>query len=328
MTGSWFDKLRTRVTTTPSQPQTANTPEPVAESALDIAPRSKLSRFPARYPRGERAKPPFIDWSRTRSPTAQAMIVDDLKLIYLPIAKNACSSTKRLVASLGGLTLEKGQDIHYTLDKNNTGLQFKDKSPEDIKSALAAPDWMRFMVFRAPMDRLVSAYVEKFVNNREHPGQWETCGDVIRTVFHVDTATPEHFSHGITFREFAEYILARDPQQLDSHWQPQVFYMGHEPLTHMYDVKALDLLEDDLQAHIGSEISIPHMNRSRDQGPAKQHVPEAVDLLPKDLRDAKNLSLTSFLPQDLHGRLLEFYAADLSVYQQIKQSSALRQGHH
>ncbi|WP_218588594.1 sulfotransferase family 2 domain-containing protein [Marivita hallyeonensis] len=249
------------------------------------------------------------------------MIVDQLKLIYLPIAKNACSSTKRLVASLGGLTPENGQDIHYMLDKNNTGLQFKDRKTEDLTRAFAARDWMRFIIFRDPMDRLVSAYVEKFVNNRTYPDQWATCRHVIETVFEKRDPTPEDYAHGVTFREFAEYILAHDPQQLDSHWQPQTFYMGHVPLTHMYDVKALDQFEQDLRDHIGADITLPRMNVSRETETDLTDLPTAVDLLPADLPDAKSLSLHSFLPEDLRARLMEFYAADVSIYRQIQRAS-------
>ena len=316
---SWVAKLRKTIEGQPKECLVETPDAPDAEITEPV--------YTPRFPRAGRAKPPFIDWSRTRSPTAQAMIVDAHKLIYLPIAKNACSSTKRLVAQLGGLTLERGQDIHTALDQNNTGLQFKDHSADHIKHVLAAHDWMRFMVFRDPIDRLVSAYVEKFVINRERPEQWETCSHVIKTVFGIDTPTAEDYEHGVTFREFAEYILAHDPQQLDSHWQPQIFYMGHVPLTHLYDVKSLELLEADLRDHIRADIVLPRVNVSRDESDTHIYRKHAVDLLPQDLDDAKSLSLSSFLPQDLHSRLLEFYAADVSTYSLIKALSQSRLRH-
>lgn len=314
-----------------SDVDTGDTPiPPIKAAAIEIVPPEDPIEMPdppaepfkARFPKISPSAPPFISQSLRWSPTAQAMIVDQLKLMYLPIAKNACSSTKRLVANLGGLTLDPGQDIHFTLDKQNTGLQFKDRTEADLRAAFASPDWMRFMIFRDPMDRLVSAYVEKFVNNRKNPEQWATCREVIKTVFGTADPTPEDFAHGITFREFSEFILSRNPKDLNSHWQPQTFYMGHVPLTHMYDVKALDQLSVDLKDHVGTDIDLPHINMSRSTDRKLTYLKTAVDLLPEDLPNAHSLSIESFLDESLHARLSEYYAADLSIYRQIRKTQA------
>lgn len=310
-------------------PKTESKNTPMSESherdAQPAAPRKTESRdtrpppqpIRSRFPRQVSETLSYIDRSRPRAPTSQAMIVDDLRLIYLPIAKNACSSTKLLVAKLGGLVLEPGQDIHQTLDTGDTGLQFKDHPEDHIRDAIAAPGWMRFMIFRDPMDRLVSAYVEKFVINRNDDRQWDTCRQILGTVLNKSDPTGEDFERGITFREFAEFILAQDPRDLDSHWQPQVFYMGHVPLTHIYDVRAMDRLVVDLQAHVGSKIELPRRNVSRKATGRKETLEVAADLLPGDLHNAERLSVESFLPRDLHRRLAEYYAADISIYHQI-----------
>lgn len=281
----------------------------------------------ARQTKNQRDGKTFFKWSRRRSPTSQSMLVPDLKLVYQPIAKNACSSTKRLVASLGGFTLQKGQGIHHALDSQNTGLQFKDRTEAEVTAALNDPGWMRFVIYRDPLDRLVSAYVEKFVQNRTHPNQRQTIGGVIKAVFDKEEPTEEDYAHGITFREFAEYILAENPNHLNSHWQPQTYYLGHITFTHMYDVKRLDLLEQDLRTHVGEDIELPRMNVSRDGETEPEYLQIAPDLLPRDLKNAKRLSLQSFLDKDLHARLSEYYAADLSIYRLIKAAGAARLSH-
>lgn len=314
------------------EPQPEPDPEPLEPTVEQPEPEPAPEPPPpprpitARFPRPSTPVPGYIDWSRPRAPTSQAMIIHDLKLIYLPIAKNACSSTKLLVAELGGLRLEPGEDIHQTLDTRNTGFQFKDHPEDVIRHAIAAPGWMRFMIFRDPMDRLVSAYVEKFVINRSFDHQWDTCRDVLKAVLGSDDPAPEDFVQGITFREFAEFILSQDPRELDSHWQPQVFYMGHVPLTHMYDVRAMDRLVIDLQSHVGSDIELPRRNVSREPERATEYLDIAADCLPGDLHNAETLSTDSFLPEDLRQRLTEYYAADVSIYRQIQQNTAAAVG--
>lgn len=150
---------------------------------------------------------PTLSHALHRAPTSQAMLVDELNLVYLPIAKNACSSLKQLVAALGGVELGPDEDIHIKLDTNRTGLQFADRSEEDIRQALTAPDWMRFAVIRDPFDRLVSAYVEKFVLHRDEPRIEETVGPAYRAVFGHEDLTPGDMARGITFREFVEFIV-------------------------------------------------------------------------------------------------------------------------
>ncbi|MFP7674148.1 sulfotransferase family 2 domain-containing protein [Marivita sp. S0852] len=255
-----------------------------------------------------------------RPPTCQAMMVDDLKIIYLPIAKNACSSLKRLVANLGGVELQDGEDIHHKLDANDTGLQFEDRTDNDIRRALSDPSWMRFVVMRDPLDRLVSVYVEKFVQNRTIAGQAPTTGPVLEAVLGKEDLTPEDFDTGITFREFAEYILSERPERLNGHWRPQAEYLGHIPFTHMYDVKNLEQLANDLRGHIGQDIDLPRMNVSREAAKKPIYDTHAPDKRPTDLSNAKHLSMESFLPPDLRSRLEEYFATDVTLHNVLSKS--------
>lgn len=253
-----------------------------------------------------------------RSPTSQAMMVDDLKLVYLPLAKNACSSLKRTVATLGGVELQPGEDIHIKLDTNTTGLQFADRSEDEIRHALFSPDWMRFVVIRNPFDRLVSAYIEKFVLHRDAPRIEETVGPAYRAVFGRDVLTPEDFARGITFREFVTFILHEEPKALDFHWQPQSEQLGNIAFTHVYDVKRLDDLAADLSAHVGQQISLPRMNVSRETSGDHVVLPGACDLLPADLEDPGRITVDSFLPADLHSLVEQYFALDVTLYRMVQ----------
>ena len=262
----------------------------------------------------------FIPSPLKRPPTCQAMMVDDLKLIYLPIAKNACSSLKRLMASLGGLELRKGEDIHHKLDAECTGLQFEDRDDHEIRMALSDPDWMRFVVLRDPLDRLVSVYVEKFVLNRTIPDQVPTIGPAYQAVLSKNDISSDDYDRGITFREFAEYILSEEPERLNGHWRPQSEYLGQIPFTHLYDVKRLDRLAQDLQSHIGRDIALPRMNVSRERNTDLIYHKWAPDARPADLPTPKKLSIESFLPDGLRSRLEQYYATDLTLYNLVRRT--------
>lgn len=253
------------------------------------------------------------------------MMVDDLRLMYLPIAKNACSSLKRLVAGLGGLQLRKGEDIHHKLDSENTGLQFEDREDHVIRAALSNPDWMRFVAIRDPLDRLVSVYVEKFVLNRNIPDQRPTIGPVYQAVLGREEVTDEDYDRGLTFREVAEYILAEEPARLNGHWRPQSEYLGRIPFTHLYDVKRLHYLAEDLSAHIGRKIELPMMNVSRDRSSELVYNQWAPDARPGDLPTPKKLSIESFLPDGLRCQLEEYYATDLTLHRLVERSDLARE---
>lgn len=281
-----------------------------------------LSGFLQLRPAENTPKPwPTLSHALHRSPTSQAMLVDELKLVYLPIAKNACSSLKQLVAALGGVTLGPDEDIHVKLDRNRTGLQFAERSEDEIRHAMTAPGWMRFAVIRDPFDRLVSAYVEKFVLHRHELRIEETVAPAYRAVFGRGDLTPADMARGISFREFVEFVLQQDPRDLDSHWQPQVEQLGHIAFTHLYDVRELDALAADLQAHVGQEIDLPWMNASREAADLRVSVPGACDLLPGALVDPARIDLESFLPDDLRGRIAQYFARDVTLCRMVRRGA-------
>ena len=248
-----------------------------------------------------------------RVPLRQSMMVDDLRLVYLPIAKNACSSLKTLVAELGGMTLAEGQDIHAVLDEDPNNLVFLNRAEADIRAALADPGWMRFTVLRDPIDRLVSAYVEKFVIGRHAPGMRITIDPVLLRSLNRWELSEQDYDRGITFRQFAHDVLGEPPHRLDPHWRPQSLFLDHIPHTHIYTVAHLPLLKRDLEAHTGQSIALPEKNRVRTETPEATSGPCLADTLPGDLQDPARISINRFLDAGLRAALTEYYAHDLTL---------------
>ena len=258
-------------------------------------------------------------------PLAQTMILRDERVIYLPIAKNACSSLKTLMAELGGLPpLERREDIHVKLDTERTGLLFKDLPDAEIEAALTEPGWFRFAVVREPFDRLQSVYIEKFVKNRAVPGQWIHTAPVVARVRDVAEPGPEEMARGITFAEFLGDVLSMPPEQLDPHWRPQALSFERVAYTHLYTLGALDLLAEDLSRHLGRPALLPEKNRSRETGAAGHHVEGAAHMLPGDLPNPSQIDTDSFFDAGLRRRVEHVFAADLTLHHAVAAGMAAR----
>ncbi len=260
-----------------------------------------------------------------RWPNDQVFVAENVKLLYLPIAKNGCSTLKRLMVELSDLPdrdrLLAG-DIHQTTDRSRSGIQLKDREEAAARALLADPGYFRFVVLREPIDRLVSAYLEKFVLNRRDPGNMATIRPALAAAQGVAPEAVD-FERSASFRAFAEFVLAEPRHRLDPHWRPQSDYLAEIPMAHRYTMADLDLLAADLGARLGRPVAIGHANRSREAARAER--PGAADLLPADLEgEARRLSAESFADPALLPRLEALYALDLTLFAAVAAETAAR----
>ncbi|MEM9146716.1 MAG: sulfotransferase family 2 domain-containing protein [Pseudomonadota bacterium] len=257
-------------------------------------------------------------------PTLQVMALPARRLVYLPIAKNACTSLKTLMVELSDLPgprrAEIARDVHRITDDEETGLQLKDLDEATARALLAEDGILRFAVLRNPADRLVSAYVEKFVVRRAR--KRIATAPVLAAVRGVASPTDRDFAEGIRFREFLEHVLSADRTELDPHWRDQTDSFVHFPATHLYAIEDLDLLAEDLAAHLGAPVRIGRHNRARR---AETHtLPGAAERMPADLPDPERLSPQSFLDAANLARLRHRFAADQMLYDAARREAALR----
>lgn len=92
-----------------------------------------------------------------------------------------------------------------------------------------------FGFVRDPVDRIVSAYVDKYVRAGEVP-------DMKGAVRHLETITSRTYddSHpGMTFREFVDHLADARDMQLDPHWRPQTFFMRDVPQLIILRIESL-----------------------------------------------------------------------------------------
>ena len=95
-----------------------------------------------------------------RWPYGTMMVSESHKLLYIPVAKCACTSLKSMMVRLAGvdrpeIAIELG--VHLVTDHFNTGVQLKDKPIELAREILASDQYFKFSVIRDPFERLVSA---------------------------------------------------------------------------------------------------------------------------------------------------------------------------
>lgn len=146
----------------------------------------------------------------------------NLKLIYLAIPKNANSFFRA---------------VFFMHSENATGFRpLEETAVEYLRRTPAArlripsvralddPGCTKMMILRNPFNRLVSAYLDKFVKTAANPP--ETARHYIRGASKklAKVITPATF----TFADFLRYTATLDDKQLDTHWVPQVrFLAGH-----------------------------------------------------------------------------------------------------
>jgi hypothetical protein len=161
--------------------------------------------------------------------------------LYCPIQKVACTSLKYwMLGTLGGRPGELGPGaIHPFMDRHYS---LGSERPSDVARVLSR--YHRLAFVRNPWERVVSAYLDKFVTDginwqnravvestyeaRGHSVDasetftWHSMGQ--RFELAVDPAVD--YERGITFREFVEYLCRTPDLELDVHWRPQYLFFG------------------------------------------------------------------------------------------------------
>jgi hypothetical protein len=247
-----------------------------------------------------------------RWPYGTMMVAERHKLFYIPVAKCACTSLKSLMANLAGVDrakLAQELDIHFVTDKFRTGALLKDMPLDRAREILASDRYFKFSVIRDPLERLVSAYLEKFVYNRHNPDNLVHTGPVIRS---VQGTQETDLDKGISFNQFLGYIVAQDPFDLDNHWRPQFHYfLGVPHMSRIFRLDNIAALEHHLLQHLGIEVQLGHRNKTRK---SDELLEGAADLFAAELDKRGPVSPASFLSGENSAIIQDYYFEDLELY--------------
>ncbi len=189
----------------------------------------------------------------------RAYVVADKKLVYISLAKNACTSLKWAVAELAGEDLSTfanrlssgvaPEDAIHPRGQWKKAVMLGDVDPEVRRTIHPDNGWFVFAVVRDPRSRLFSAWENKFLMRNPkflylrdepwYPELPESNDDVVEA-----------------FGRFVDALLADPSHELhaDSHFNKQVTLLSEHEIDYsrIYDLTEIRTLVSDLEAHLAS----------------------------------------------------------------------------
>uniref|UniRef100_A0AAV2LU26 Carbohydrate sulfotransferase n=1 Tax=Knipowitschia caucasica TaxID=637954 RepID=A0AAV2LU26_KNICA len=152
----------------------------------------------------------------TREHVRMIYVEDRYKILYCEVPKAGCSNWKRTLMVLAGLASDTHSISHDTVHYKN---HLKKLDSFDYKGIMHRLQSYTKVVFaREPMERLVSAYRDKFENPNKH--YHSIYGRPIITKYRTHpSAEALNTGDGVSFAEFVQYLLdVHRPVGMDIHW--------------------------------------------------------------------------------------------------------------
>ncbi|XP_057203652.1 carbohydrate sulfotransferase 8 isoform X2 [Triplophysa rosa] len=158
--------------------------------------------------------------SRTITPhhVSRIYVEDRHKLLYCEVPKAGCSNWKRVLMVLAGVANSTREINHMDVHYDNHLKRLDSFDRQGIAKRLET--YTKVLFVREPMERLVSAFRDKFEspNSYYHP----VFGKPIISKYRVKASKVAlKTGSGVTFREFIHYLLdVHRPVGMDIHWEP------------------------------------------------------------------------------------------------------------
>jgi Sulfotransferase family len=217
---------------------------------------------------------PAVDRLAALGGSGRYYVIPEYRLMYVSVAKNACTALKWMMADLGGEDAE-----HFTLglspytsriDGIHDRTQWRKVArlgdlPEHVLAELH-PDngWLVFGVVRDPRPRCFSAWQNKLLLGSPNYTQWRR-----EAWYPRFPAEPEAIRE-----DFARFVdmLARNPDHplhVDTHFRTQTRLLRRDavPYSHIYDISEMGRLKADVTAHLqgfgwSGELFLPRSNET------------------------------------------------------------------
>ncbi len=249
-------------------------------------------------------------------PYGTIMVSEAHKIQYMPVAKCACTSLKSMMVRLAQIEqYEKAIQlgVHLVTDRFNTGVQLKDKPIQVARDLLASNEYFKFSVVRDPFERLVSAYLEKFVHNRHNPRNLLHTRPIISDVQGTEDID---LRKGISFDDFVGYIVRQDPWDMDPHWRPQyLYFLGVPHMSRIFRLENIKALEDYLQQNLAITVKLGHENRTNKSSTLLQG---ASQMTSDQIETAKAIDPASFLSTRNNDDLRQRFKEDFELYESLQ----------
>lgn len=242
---------------------------------------------------------PHSVWSLSplqRKTLLQHILVNDqYRFLYCYVPKVACSNWKRVMKVLSGAL--ESVDVNIKMDHQNDLVFLSSLKPEEIRYRLK--HYFKFMFVREPMERLLSAYRNKFGEIQTYQKKYG-----VEIVKRYRKGMPKDASvsgDDVTFAEFVHYLLDEDAERMNEHWMP--VYNLCQPCAVSYDfIGSHEHLEGD------AEVVLQRVG-----APPQVRFPERQTWYKPVTTETLHYYLCS-LPQKLLRELLPKYILDFSLF--------------
>ncbi|XP_063779373.1 carbohydrate sulfotransferase 14 [Pseudophryne corroboree] len=220
------------------------------------------------------------------------LVSEKYRFLYCYVPKVACSNWKRVMKVLAGHL--QNVDERLKMDHKSDLVFLADLPAEQAKHRLQ--HYYKFLFVRDPMERLLSAYRNKFGEIREYQQKYGL--EIVRR--YRESPGPSK-GDDVTFPEFLRYLLDEDVERMNEHWMP--IYNLCQPCAVRYDfIGSYERLRQDA-GHVLRAISAPvHI-----QFPERQAWYKPVT------RETLNYFLCN-TPKGLIRELLPKYILDFSLF--------------
>ncbi|XP_034036385.1 carbohydrate sulfotransferase 14 [Thalassophryne amazonica] len=223
------------------------------------------------------------------------LVNDQYHFLYCYVPKVACSNWKRVLKVLSG-TLES-VDVNIKMDHRSDLLFLSALKPDEIRYRLK--HYFKFLFVREPMERLLSAYRNKFGEIESYQKKYGV--EIIKRYRKGHVKDSAIKGDDVTFSEFVQYLLDEDAEHMNEHWMP--VYNLCQPCAVSYDfIGTYEHLESDAEfvlQHIGAP---PHV-----------HFPERQMWYKPVTTETLHYYLCT-LPQKVLRELLPKYILDFSLF--------------
>ncbi|KAM4664173.1 carbohydrate sulfotransferase 14 [Discoglossus pictus] len=152
------------------------------------------------------------------------LVSDKYKFLYCYVPKVACSNWKRVLKVLDGAL--ENVDVKMKMDHKNDLVFLGDLTADEIRYRLK--HYFKFIFVRNPMERMLSAYRNKFGEIKEYQQKY---GMEIVKRYRKDPR--DSIGDDVTFSEFLHYLLDEDVERMNEHWMP--IYNLCQPCAISYD---------------------------------------------------------------------------------------------
>ncbi|XP_032373003.1 carbohydrate sulfotransferase 8 [Etheostoma spectabile] len=144
-------------------------------------------------------------------------VEDKYKLLYCQVPKAGCSNWKRTLMVLAGMAPNAQSIKHDTVHDGNHLRELRTFDHKGIMHRLET--YTKVMFVREPLERIVSAYRDKFENPNDY--YHNLFGKPIISKYRANPSVEAlKTGNGVTFKEFVQYLLdVHRPVGMDIHWE-------------------------------------------------------------------------------------------------------------